>query len=127
MELNGGIAFLDDFKFPGASFLYGATIRTKSNMIFEFSGGVAFPTVVTGKIGIGLYAENTKFVVGIRPFPFNLYLQIDFPRTYKGNWIISFEVNPLDENDSLSFYSRGNINVGYRWDKTKNKSVNDKF
>ena len=87
----------------------------RSNTIFEYEAGFALPTLVTGKIGIGKKFNNTKVIVGIRPFPFNLYLQSSFPAGKKGYWIAALELNPLKYETILSFESKGILSFGYRW------------
>lgn len=116
-EYNFGMALLEDvdFVFPGTSFLIGQTNYFENGLILEYQIGVAIPSVITGKIGIGKKFENTDIVVGVRPFPFNLYVQPRFKDRDKGYWIMSIEFNPLDSGNSLSFYSRGLVNFGYRW------------
>lgn len=118
LELNGGIAAIeDDFVFPGVSFLWGRTYITKNNFVFDFQAGLALPSIVTGKVGVGKKINSTKIIVGIRPFPVTTYLQLSFPNGKKGNWNLSFEYNPFDTDRDFSFHSRGNINIGYRWNK----------
>ena len=88
----------------------------KKTLIFEYEVGFAFPTLVTGKIGVGKRFNTTNVIVGVRPWPFNLYLQTSFSTTKDKSWIASIEGNPLGE-----FISIGNINVGYRWNITLKK------
>ena len=116
-EWNFGVASIPDDKniLPGTSFLWGKTITNENNFIVEYEAGFALPTLVTGKIGIGKKFNNTKVIVGIRPFPFNLYLQSSFPAGKKGYWIASIEFNPLNSDTSLSFGSKAILNLGYRW------------
>ena len=80
IEWNFGIAFIaeENFPFPGTSVLWGESYTNENNLIFEFEVGFALPTLVTGKLGIGKKFNNTKVVVGIRPFPFNIYGQASF-------------------------------------------------
>ena len=114
-EWNFGVAFISYdslIPFPGASALWGTTFINKENLIFEYEVGFAFPTLVTGKLGIGKKFNNTKVVVGIRPFPFNIYGQSSFFVDENGYWIVSLEYNPMNPSDS---FSRGILNFGYRW------------
>lgn len=115
-EWNFGVAFVsfdsdDYFPFPGGSALWGTTFINQENLIFEYEVGFAFPTLVTGKIGVGKRFNNTNIVVGVRPYPFNLYAQTSFSTNKNRSWIASIEANPIDSNR----LSLGNINVGYRW------------
>ena len=114
IEWNFGIAFLEDedFVFPGTSVLWGKTYINENDLIFEYEVGFALPTLVTGKIGIGKKFNNTKVVVGIRPFPFNIYGQSSFEKKKKGYWITSLEYNPRNPTNRVS---KGILNFGYRW------------
>ena len=104
----------DDYlPFPGGSALWGTTFINQENLIFEYEVGFAFPTLVTGKIGVGKRFNTTNIVVGVRPWPFNLYAQTSFSTTKNKSWIASIEGNPLGEGFTI-----GNINVGYRWNIT---------
>ncbi len=120
-EWNFGIALVsfdtDAYTpFPGASALWGTTFINQENLIFEYEVGFAFPTLVTGKIGVGKRFNDTNIILGVRPWPFNLYLQTSFSSTKDKSWIASIEGNPLGELISI-----GNINVGYRWNITLKK------
>ena len=119
-EWNFGIALVSFdtdayIPFPGASALWGTTFINQENLIFEYEVGFAFPTLVTGKIGVGKRFNNTNVVVGVRPWPTTVYLQTSFSTTKEKSWIASIEGNPID------FGSIGNINVGYRWNITLKK------
>lgn len=123
VEWNFGVAYMteDDFIFPGTSVLWGGTYINENNLIFEYEAGFALPSLVTGKLGIGKKFNNTKVIVGVRPFPFNLYLQSSFTKGKKGYWITSIEFNPLNSDASLSLQSKAILNFGYRWYIIKNK------
>jgi len=114
-EFNFGVALVSfdtdaHIPFPGASVLCGTTFINQDNFIFEYEVGFAFPTLVTGKIGVGKRFNNTNVIIGVRPWPLNLYLQTSFSSTKDKSWIASIEGNPLGEGFTI-----GNINVGYRW------------
>ena len=112
-EWNFGVAFLSYdslIPFPGGSALWGTTFINKENLIFEYEVGFAFPTLVTGKIGVGKRFNNTSVVIGVRPWPTTVYLQTSFSTTKEKSWIASIEGSPLGEDIII-----GNINVGYRW------------
>jgi hypothetical protein len=122
IELNGGVAFLSEFggiPFPGISVLWGTTYINEDNLIFEYEVGFAFPTIVTGKIGVGKRFNNTNIVLGVRPWPLNLYTQASFSDTKNGYWITSIEFNPSNTNFSIG--SRALLNFGYRWNLTITK------
>ena len=114
-EWNFGVAFLSYdslIPFPGGSALWGTTFINKENLIFEYEVGFAFPTLVTGKLGIGKKFNDTRVVVGIRPFPFNVYGQSSFAKSESGYWIASIEYNPMNSRDR---FSNALLNFGYRW------------
>jgi hypothetical protein len=123
IEWNFGVAFIseENFPFPGTSVLWGKTYVNENNIVFEYQAGFALPSFVTGKIGIGKMFDTTKVIVGIRPFPFNVFLQSSFATRKNGYWITSIELNPLNANTGLSFGSKAIINVGYRWSLTAKK------
>jgi hypothetical protein len=121
IEWNFGAAFIGDdgFPFPGTSVLWGKTLINENNFIIEYEGGFAFPTLVTGKIGIGKKMNNTNLTFGIRPFPFHLYTQATFAPKEAGYWIGSIEVNPFGRNSGISFESVAMLTFGYRWNLDK--------
>ena len=111
VEWNFGVAYTDDsFVFPGTSVLWGRTYINENNSIFEYEAGLAFPSLITGKLGIGKKFNNTQVIVGVRPFPFNCFLQSSFAKEKKGYWIASVEFNPLYPDKSFSFGSKAIIN-----------------
>ena len=121
IEWNFGVAFIDDegIPFPGTSVLWGKTLINENNFILEYEGGFAFPTLVTGKIGIGKRINKTNLTFGIRPFPFHLYTQATFAPQENGYWITSLEVNPSGTDSVISFGSRAMLTFGYRWNLDK--------
>lgn len=122
-ELNGGVAFLEDFDFvvPGVSFLWGKTYIDDKNRILELEAGVALPSIITGKIGVGKRIKKSQVILGLRPFPFYIYLQTSFLHKSKGYWIFSVEGNPISQNSDLNvFDSLGILTIGYRWN-SKNR------
>ena len=114
IEWNFGVAFLEgeNILFPGASVLWGKTYINEKDLIFEYEAGFALPTLVTAKLGIGKKFNNTKGVVGIRPFPFNVYGQTSFAKSENRYWIASIEYNPMNSKDR---FSNALLNIGYRW------------
>lgn len=113
-EWNFGVAIMkgSNFPFPGGSYLWGATFINEKDFIIEYQYGFALPTLLTGKLGIGKRFKKTEVVVGVRPLPFNVYGQTSFVKGKEGDWIVSFEFNPMS-NVGLS---KAIFNVGYRWD-----------
>ncbi len=120
IEWNFGLAYINkDIIFPGTSVLWGSTHINENNSIVEYEVGMALPSLVTGKIGVGQKFGNTKVIAGIRPFPFNFYLQSSIAKCKKGYWITSVEFNPIDSEQLISFGSKAILNFGYRWNLSK--------
>lgn len=118
-EWNIGAAYVeidgDLGVFPGTSFLLGQTKQFKNDMVLEYEAGLAFPTVLTGKIGVGKKFGKTTTILGVRPFPFNVYVASTFAHGKRGYAIVSAEGNPVSHDYLISFLSYGVLNVGYRW------------
>jgi hypothetical protein len=127
LEWNFGLAYITDvgtshFIFPGTSLLLGKTWVNENNYVFEFEAGLALPSIVTGKIGVGKKINNSIVVMGVRPYPFHLFLQSSIASGEKGYWITSMELNPLQTGaQSMSLYSKAILNFGYRWNLSKKK------
>jgi|TARA_B110000483_G_scaffold186644_1_gene221004 hypothetical protein len=123
LEWNAGVAYTDDTDgyFPGCSYLIGTTYITKSNLVVDAQIGLAFPTGVTGKVGVGFKAKNAIITAGIRPYPSHAYLQLQWlPNNKHHSFIFSFEESAysMTGNDDwydLSAYSIRLATVGYRW------------
>jgi hypothetical protein len=122
LEWNTGVSYIDlDGYFPGCSYLIGTTYITKSNLVLDAQIGLAFPTFVTGKIGVGLKAKNSIITAGIRPFPAHAYIQMQWsPNNKHRSFIFSFEESAYSMTndydwDGLSAYSIRLATVGYRW------------
>ena len=70
-EFNFGVALVsfdsDGYiPLPGGSALWGTTFINQDNFIFEYEVGFAFPTIVTGKMGVGKRFNITNIIVGLR-------------------------------------------------------------
>lgn len=107
--------------FPGASVLYGATDRYPSGFIMDYEGGIAFPTLVTGKFGMGYDANGTEITAGIRPWPPATYGQVRIDRpNKKADIIISMEgmLFPTE-----LFVQRAILTIGWRFDSMKYKDI----
>ena len=122
LEWNTGVSYIDlDGYFPGCSYLIGTTYITKSNLVLDAQIGLAFPTFVTSKIGVGLKAKNSIITAGIRPFPAHAYIQMQWsPNNKHRSFIFSFEESAYSMTndydwDGLSAYSIRLATVGYRW------------
>tara|TARA_B100001059_G_scaffold75735_1_gene73297 strand:- start:68 stop:454 length:387 start_codon:yes stop_codon:yes gene_type:complete len=74
-EFNFGIALFGVNAFPGASFLIGKTKYYSNNTLLDYQAGLAFPSIVTGKLGFGIGDEDFATIIGFRPWPTSSYLQ----------------------------------------------------
>jgi len=84
IEFNTGISTGLVPLFPGGSFMYGATTTYNSGIVLDYEGGFAFPSLVTGKAGIGYaVSKDADITVGIRPWPASTYLQLKLNRPNK--------------------------------------------
>ena len=91
---------------PGASLLLGSTF-SYSNVIFELQLGAAFPSMVTGKIGIGFGNLNRNFVLAVRPWPLTVGPQVKIEQ-----WTFSLEIGT---GEGSSFQTGLIGTVGHRW------------
>jgi hypothetical protein len=122
-EFNFGAAFIGDnssnIPFPGCSFLFGYKFLINNEFIIDAEIGVALPSLATAKIGVGYkFSEHLELTIGVRPWPMHFYAQTQLSNKVKGGWIMSVEISPYYFNERYadqSFYSRGLINFGYRW------------
>ena len=123
LEWNVGICESNDYfeYVPGCSYLIGTTYITKSNVVVDAQIGLAFPTGVTGKVGVGFKAKNAIITAGIRPYPSHAYLQLQWlPYNKHHSFIFSFEESAysITGNDDWygpSAFSIRLATVGYRW------------
>ena len=124
LEWNTGVSYIETIlegPFPGCSYLIGTTYITKSNLVLDAQIGLAFPTLVTGKIGFGLKAKNSIITAGIRPFPAHAYIQMQWsPNNKHRSFIFSFEESAYSMTNDYDWagWSAASIRlatVGYRW------------
>ena len=94
-EFNFGIAVLDGAAFPGASFLIGKTNYYSNNTLLDYQIGVAFPSIVTGKVGFGIGNEDFAAIIGFRPWPTCPYLQLSIKERHN----LSIEYHLLQDSD----------------------------
>ena len=123
IELNIGIAAIDGYdfsatrflnaSFPGASLLFGHTRQITDNGIFEYQVGIAFPTIVTGKIAVGFGNLKNNIALAVRPWPLLIG-----PQAKIGNFTFSFEVGT---NQEISFDAGFISTIAYRWTIGKKK------
>ena len=135
-DSNIGVAFVD-FPFPGASLLGGMRRVSESGFVFEAEAGLAFPTVATGKVGVGLqrFEGGPSSTIGLRLWPLHAYYQQSIPtrrceRTLSeraqrrlerrgkdrnnlrcSDWYFTLEVGTYS---NVSFDSQAIISVGHR-------------
>ena len=97
--------------FPGASFLWGKTNYYQNNRLLDYQIGIAFPTIITGKVGYGIGDQDYATIFGIRPFPTTTYVQFSFREKYN----IAIEYTPIDF-EHIEF-GRGGLIIcyGYRF------------
>tara|TARA_B110001452_G_scaffold60297_1_gene46965 strand:+ start:87 stop:575 length:489 start_codon:yes stop_codon:yes gene_type:complete len=129
LEWNIGICESNDYfeYVPGCSYLISTTYITKSNLVLDAQIGLAAPTLVTGKVGVGYKAKNAIITAGIRPFPSHAYLQLQWlPNNKSYSFILSYEESAASFFDSYrytdfgfwpsaSYQSYRLATVGYRW------------
>ena len=117
IEINAGAASIDDYDFssifPGVSGLFGQTFEFTKNGIFEYQIGVALPSLITGKVAIGIGNIRNNFALAIRPWPLTIG-----PQGKIGNFSFSFEVG---NNDTASFEAGLIATVGYRFNLGRKK------
>ena len=87
VEFNCGIAVLDGGAFPGASLLIGKTNYFENNTLLDYQAGIAFPTIVTGKLGFGWGNEDFATIIGFRVWPSCPYIKISVKERHN----LSFE------------------------------------
>lgn len=111
IEINAGVASIDDYDFtdtyPGVSVLFGQTLEFTKNGVFEYQIGVALPSLITGKVAIGIGNIRNNLALAIRPWPLTIG-----PQGKIGNFSFSFEVG---NNDTASFEAGLIATVGYRF------------
>lgn len=125
VEVNAGFSTGIIPAFPGASVLYGATSRWESGFIFDYEAGIAFPTLLTGKMGIGGDFNGTEVTVGARPWPPATYAQVRINRPDKQSNLV-FSVEGMLWSEYL-FAQRAIFTIGWRFDnKKKYKEIRQK-
>ena len=117
-ELNVGISVGTVPVFPGWSFLFGEHIKYNSGVILEYEGGLAFPSIVTGKAGIGFSLDKQlDLTAGVRPWPTSTYIQIQSHRPDKlKDIVITAERMSLGETSFGQYFM---FTVGWRYNIVK--------
>lgn len=117
IEWNVGIASVDDYEFsspfPGTSVLYTQTSQIGESGVFEWQIGIGLPSLITGKIVMGMGNLNNYIGISVRPWPLFVGPQLKID-----NFSFSFE---FGTNDIPSLESGLIATVGYRW------NINQKF
>ena len=87
--------------FPGASFLWGKTYQNNKR-IFEWQAGVAFPTVVTGKLTLA-HGKLDKYTgISLRVWPPTIGPQFKINRL-----TLSAEVGPEPDDGFWGIFTVG--------------------
>jgi hypothetical protein len=124
VEVNTGISTGIVPFFPGASVLYGATTKYNSGIILDYEAGIAFPSLITFKGGVGYDFNGTQVSVGIRPWPATTYGQVEISRPKKlSDIVITLESMLWSEN---FFVQRGLVTVGWRFKNMKYRDIRKK-
>lgn len=111
-ELNVGIYYDPNFiTWPGASFLFGKTVYFSDNLFSDIQLGLAFPSIGTAKVGLGLGDSMNSVQFGLRPFPTSFYLQY----TWREKRLLAFEIMPTNTYTNPDKYLKFIFNYGYRW------------
>lgn len=124
VEVNAGISTGIVPFFPGASVLYGATTKYNSGIILDYEAGIAFPSLITFKGGVGYDFNGTQVSVGIRPWPATTYGQVEISRPKKmSDIVLTVEGMLWSEN---FFVQRGLITIGWRFKNMKYRDIRKK-
>ena len=86
LETNVGLSWVygADIVGPGYSSMLGHQIFVSEKSFWDVQYGLAFPTVVTMKVGRGFKSQRTgrTFSGGARIWPAHLYAQLGFPNAH---------------------------------------------
>lgn len=118
VELNTGFSTGTVPFFPGGSIMVGATHKFESGIILDYEGGVAIPTIITLKGGVGFNIKKDIITFGIRPWPGSVYAQYEIMRPGKSSDIV------LTAEGSLGVIQSSIFTIGWRW---KNKPYKEAF
>ena len=109
-ELNVGIASIFDYDFelvfPGISVLIGKTTSFDGGLVTEAQIGLAFPSILTAKLGLGAGSLDKNILLTLRPWPFFVGPQLKL-----SNFTASFEIGL---ENGFSFSSGLIATIGYR-------------
>jgi len=82
VETNAGLSYTEEIGLaPGISFLYGQRKFLSNTTFLDVQGGVAFPSIVTMKVGCGYRSAVSGFSAstGVRIWPAHAYVQFGLP------------------------------------------------
>ena len=105
-ELNAGIAFDGCGGWTGASFLWGQTYQNNKR-IFEWQAGIAFPSLVTGKLTLAHGKFDKYSGISLRVWPLTIGPQ------FKINNSLTLSAE-LGTGEDISFSSFGILTIGFR-------------
>lgn len=115
-EVNVGVCVGTVPFFPGASSMVGVTNKYPSGIILDYEGGIAFPTLLTGKIGLGASLDDQlDLTFGVRVFPSSFYTQLEVNRPEKRSDIVFTAEALLWGEQAFGQYSI--LTVGWRFNK----------
>ncbi len=125
-EFNTGVALLNKYSITelggvliGLSYVSGKQHYFSEKYFFEYQMGLALPSIVTGKLGVGATGKIFGGSIGIRVLPTFLYGQLHF-RFEKSQLNFSAEVSPFYNYNSgneisPSFGANAIFTCGYQW------------
>lgn len=76
VEINGGVADTWGGWFPGVSSLWGRTVQYNNGTVGEYQIGLALPSIVTAKVGIGFGNLDNNIMLAVRPWPLTIGPQV---------------------------------------------------
>ena len=111
LEWNFGVASVveydfSDIVFPGLSVLYIKTTSYSSGLVKEAQIGLAAPSIMTAKLGVGAGSLDKNILFTVRPWPFFIGPQLKLH-----NFTASFEIGL---NNGVSGFSGIIATIGYR-------------
>ena len=115
-EFNAGLASVYETEtfFPGCSFLIGRQTSFGKSGFVDQQIGLAFPSIVTGKIGVGSKTEKGSVSAGVRLFPGFAYVQFA-TKSQQRNFTVSIERALQSRPIGWSFFSDYLLTFGYQW------------
>ena len=119
-EFNAGLSYSTvvadpgTFVFPGCSFLIGRQTSFGKSGFVDQQIGLAFPSIVTGKIGVGSKTEKGSVSAGVRLFPGFAYVQFA-TKSQQRNFTVSIERALQSRPEGWSFFSDYLLTFGYQW------------